>query len=85
MSQKIQIQVLGTGCMKCNKLFADVEQAIAQAGVSAELSKVEKLEEIVKFGVAFTPGLVIDGEVKSQGKAPDTAQIVAWIQEAAGK
>ena len=81
----MKIQVLGTGCMKCNKLFSEVEQAIAQAGVSAELSKVERVDEIVKFGVAFTPGLVIDGEVKSQGKVPSLEQIAAWISEAASK
>ena len=81
----IKVQVLGTGCMKCNKLYAEVEKAIAQAGVSAELSKVEKLEEIVKFGTPFTPGLVIDGEVKSQGKVPGLEQIVAWVTEAAGR
>ena len=44
----MKIQVLGTGCMKCNKLYAEVEKAIAQAGVSVELSKVEKIEEIVQ-------------------------------------
>lgn len=81
----MKIQVLGTGCMKCNKLYAEVERAIAQAGVSAELSKVEKLEEIVKFGTLFTPGLVIDGEVKSQGKLPGLEQIVSWINQAASK
>jgi small redox-active disulfide protein 2 len=79
----MKIQVLGTGCMKCNKLYAEVEKAIGQAGVSAELSKVERVEEIVKFGVAFTPGLVIDGQVVSQGKVPDAAQIVTWIINAA--
>ena len=81
----MKIQVLGTGCMKCNKLYAEVEKAIAQVGVSAELSKVEKIEEIVKFGAAFTPGLVIDGEVKIQGKVPKLEQIAAWINEAANK
>ena len=81
----MKIQVLGTGCIKCNKLYAEVEKAIAQTGVSAELSKVEKIEEIVKFGTAFTPGLVIDGEVKSQGKVPGSEQIAAWISEAASR
>lgn len=75
----MKIQVLGTGCMKCNKLYTEVEQAMAQAGVSAELSKVEKLEQIMQFGIAFTPGLVIDGELKSQGQLPGVAQIVSWI------
>lgn len=81
----MKIQVLGTGCAKCQKLYAEVQEAIEQAGASAELSKVETLEEIVTFGVAFTPGLVIDGEVKSQGKLPSLAQIVSWITEAADR
>lgn len=59
----MKIHVLGTGCAKCQKLYAEVQRAIGQAGIGADLSKVEALEEIVAFGVAFTPGLVIDGEV----------------------
>jgi len=66
----MKIQVLGTGCAKCAKLYDAVEKAVAEAGVEAELSKVETLEEIATFGVAMTPGLVIDGEVKSVGKIP---------------
>ncbi len=81
----MKIQVLGTGCAKCTKLYAEVEQAIAQTGVEAELSKVETVDEIVKFGVAFPPGLVIDGEVKSQGKIPKPRQLAAWLDEAANK
>jgi small redox-active disulfide protein 2 len=81
----MKIQVLGTGCAKCNKLYTEVEKAVAKVGVSVDLSKVEKIEKIVTFGVVFTPGLVIDGEVKSQGKVPKVEQIVDWINEAAGK
>lgn len=77
----MKIQVLGTGCMKCNKLYAETEKAIAQAGVSAELSKVEKIEEIMKFGIAFTPALVIDGEVKVAGSVPKAEQIATWLKE----
>ncbi len=81
----MKIQVLGTGCARCNELYAAVEKAIDQAGVSAELSKVEKIDEIVQFGVALPPGLVIDDEVKSQGKLPAPEQLVAWITEAGSK
>ncbi len=77
----MKIQVLGTGCMKCNKLYAETEKAIAQAGVSAELSKVEKIEEIMKFGTPFTPALVIDGKVRSVGKVPKAAEIAVWLKE----
>jgi len=81
----MKIEVLGTGCMKCNKLFDEVQKAIAQAGVSAELSKVEKIEEIMKYGVAFTPASVIDGKVKAAGNIPKAAQIEAWLKESGQK
>ena len=81
----MKIQVLGTGCAKCHKLYAEVQKAVDQTGASAELSKVETIDEIVKFGVSLTPGLVIDGEIRSQGKLPSVAQIVSWITDAANK
>lgn len=78
----MQIKVLGTGCAKCNKLYALVEQAISATGAAAELSKVEKIDEIASYGVAFTPALVIDGEVKSSGKLPTVDKISEWLQAA---
>jgi small redox-active disulfide protein 2 len=81
----MKIQVLGTGCAKCQKLYAEAKKAVEQTGADVELSKVETIDQIVKFGVAFTPGLVIDGEVKSQGKLPGVARIVSWITDAANK
>lgn len=73
------IKVLGTGCAKCRKLYAIAEQAIARTGVEAELEKVEKLDEIMAYGVMMTPALVIDGEVKSSGIIPREDEIADWI------
>jgi small redox-active disulfide protein 2 len=70
--------------MKCNKLFAEAEKAVAEAGVSVELEKVEKIDEIMKHGVMITPALVIDGAVKCSGKVPSASEIAGWIREAAG-
>lgn len=81
----MKVQVLGTGCAKCAKLYAEVEKAAAEAGVEVELEKVESLDEIASFGVAMTPGLVVDGEVKSVGKIPAASKIAGWIGAAARK
>jgi len=70
--------------MKCNKLFAEAEKAVAEAGVSVELEKVEKIDEIMKHGVMITPALVIDGKVKCSGKVPSAKEIAGWIREASG-
>ena len=59
--------------------------AALERGEAVIRVKVEKLEEIMKYGVAFTPALVIDGTVKAAGGIPKAAQIEAWLQEAAAK
>ncbi|NMC68588.1 MAG: thioredoxin family protein [Myxococcales bacterium] len=81
----MEIKVLGTGCPKCKKLYAEAEQAIAHAGVPVTLSKVEKLDEIMDYGVMMTPALVVDGEVKCSGRIAKAAEIVTWIMTAAAK
>jgi small redox-active disulfide protein 2 len=81
--KKMKIQILGTGCAKCNKLYAEAEKAIAQAGLPVELEKIEKIEQMIQFGVMITPALVIDGKLKAAGKIPKADQIAAWIKEAA--
>ena len=71
-----KIQILGTGCPKCKLLFANAEAAVKSAGIEARLEKVEKIVEIMKFGVMTTPALVVDGQVKSAGRllTPDEIQ-----------
>jgi small redox-active disulfide protein 2 len=77
----MEIKVLGTGCTKCKKLFEETKAAVAESGVEAAISKVEKIDEITSYGVLMTPALVINGEVKSSGKIPKAAQILEWLKE----
>jgi small redox-active disulfide protein 2 len=67
------IQILGTGCPKCKTLLANAEAAAKSMGIEARIEKVEKITDIIKFGVMTTPALVVDGVVKSAGKvlSPD--------------
>ena len=77
----MKVKVLGTGCPKCKKLYAEAEKAIAQSGVSAELEKVENIDDILSYGVMMTPALVIDEEVKASGRISPASEIVSWIKE----
>lgn len=79
----MEIKVLGTGCAKCNKLYEQVLKAVAGADVQADVSKVEKLDQIMTYGVMMTPALVVDGEVKVVGKVPKVDEIVTWLLDAA--
>ena len=81
----MKIKVLGPGCPKCKKLYLEAEKAIASSGVKVDLEKVEKIEEILKYGIMAPPGLVIDEEVKVSGRVPQSKEIVTWIATAVKK
>jgi len=74
-----KIQILGTGCPKCKTLAANAEAAVKALGIEATVEKVEKIAEILKFGVMMTPALVVDGQVKSAGKALSAEEIRKWL------
>ncbi len=81
----MKVIVLGTGCAKCKKLYAEAEKALSAAGVRAQLEKVEKIDEIMEFGVMMTPALVVNGEVKATGRIPPASEIASWLTTAAAK
>ena len=63
-----KLQILGTGCPKCKLLMANTEAAVKALGIEAQIEKVEKITDFMKFNVMLTPALVVDGQVKSAGK-----------------
>lgn len=74
-----KIQVLGTGCAKCNMLVDNVKKIADSLGVEYQLEKVEDINKIMEFGVMMTPGLVVDGVVKASGKVPKDDEIKKMI------
>lgn len=79
----MKIQVIGPGCTKCRTLAQFTEQAVQELGISAEVTKVTDLKEIITFGVMMTPALAVDGTVKVVGKVPSVAEIKTLLQPAA--
>ncbi len=74
-----KIEVLGPGCPNCRRLEANARQAIAMAGVEAEIVKVEDYRQIMAYGVMSTPALVIDGRVVSYGRIPSAGDIAEML------
>lgn len=70
-----KIQILGTGCAKCQNLTHNAEAAAQALTLPYELEKVTEISAIMKFGVMSTPALVVDGVVKSQGRVLSPEQI----------
>jgi len=76
----MDIKVLGPGCMKCKMLEKNVEDAVREMGVDAQISKVTDLKGIMEYNVMMTPGLVINGKVKSMGRVPKPEEIKLMIE-----
>ncbi len=76
-----KIQVLGPGCSNCARLEKNTREAIAMAGIDAEITKVTDYAEIMAYGIMSTPGLVIDGKVVSYGRVPTAGDIATWLND----
>lgn len=74
-----KIQILGTGCSKCNALAENTESALRLAGLDFPIEKVTDLQEILAAGIMMTPALVIDGEIKAVGKVLSPAEILEML------
>jgi small redox-active disulfide protein 2 len=79
----MKIQILGTGCAKCNALTMVTEQAAQALDLPYELEKVTDLQRIMSFGVMMTPALVVDGKVRVAGKVPNLNELKTMLQQAA--
>ena len=75
-----KIEVLGPGCDNCKRLEKNVREAVAMAGIEAEVAKVTDYGEIARRGILSTPGLVIDGKVVSSGRIPSAGDIAAMLE-----
>ena len=78
----IDVKVLGPGCAKCQQLYEEARKAVTQAGVEASVTKVEKIDDIMKYEVMMTPALVVAGEVKCAGRIPKVPEMVTWLMNA---
>lgn len=74
------IKVLGSGCKKCVDLKNNTEAALKEAGIDAEVIKIEDIKDIISYGVMSTPALVIDEKVVSFGKVLKPKEIVKILE-----
>jgi len=77
------IRILGTGCASCDQLHQEVINALAELNIAADVRHERNPAEFYRFGVAATPALVINGEVKAAGRVPARSEIKGWIKTAA--
>ncbi len=76
----MKVQILGSGCAKCNALERNAREAIEKAGIQADVEKITDLDKIMEMGVMVTPALAIDGVVKKAGKVMTANEIAEVLK-----
>lgn len=76
-----QIKVIGPGCAKCKTTYNNALEAVKQTGIEANVTKIEDLEEMMKYNVLTTPVLIIDEVVKVKGRVADLKEIKELLSQ----
>lgn len=76
----MKIEVYGTGCANCQALESSVKKAVEELGVDADIVKIKEMDKMFEAGITGTPGLAIEGEIKSMGRIPSVDEIKKWIE-----
>lgn len=81
----MEVKVLGTGCANCKSTYELIDRTAKDMNLVIQLIKIEAVEDIMQYGVASTPAVVIDGNVVHSGGVPSTAKVRAWFSESPEK
>jgi small redox-active disulfide protein 2 len=79
----LSIKVLGPGCANCVNVQKAAETAVANLGVEATIIKVTEVDEIMRYPILATPGLVINEKLVAAGRIPNPREIMTWLSNAA--
>ncbi len=76
------VKILGKGCANCHKVEEIARAAAAEIGVDAAFENVTAIEEIMKYPIMATPGLVVNEKLVCAGRVPNQAEVVSWLTSA---
>ena len=74
------IKVLGSGCKTCQLTAELLKTEAEKLGVPITLEKITDFAAIAGYGIASTPGVVIDGKVVHAGGLPKAADVDGWLK-----
>lgn len=78
----MRIKILGPGCANCQKVEQIARAAVLDLGAEAEFEKVINFDEIMKYPIMATPGLVVNEELVCAGRMPSIKEVISWVKEA---
>jgi len=75
------IKILGSGCPNCQKLEQNAKKAVEELGLKdVEVEHIYDIDKIVEMGIAFTPAIALDDEIKAGGRIPEVEEIKSWLK-----
>jgi len=78
----MKIKILGSGCPKCQKLEANAQKAVEELGLKdVKVEHIYDINKIIERGIAFTPAIAFDDEIKAQGRIPEVEEIKEWLRQ----
>ena len=77
----MRIKILGPGCANCQRVEQMARAAVLDLGVEAEFEKVINFDEIMKYPIMATPGLVVNEELVCAGRIPSIKEVISWVKE----
>lgn len=76
------IKILGSGCPNCQKLEENAKKAVEELGLSdIKVEHIYDINKIIEMGIAFTPAIAFDKEIKAAGRIPDVEEIKSWLKK----
>ncbi len=78
----LTIKVLGSGCANCKRVEQIAHKVVEEMALEAEIIKVTDYNDIMKYNILSTPGLVINEKVVSSGRIPTPAEVTTWLADA---
>lgn len=79
----LDIKVIGPGCVNCEKLASLCDTVVKENNLDATIEKVVDPNEFIEYGIMLTPALVVNGNVKVQGKIPTKSTLEHWLKDVA--
>jgi small redox-active disulfide protein 2 len=73
------VKILGPGCKRCVATAEMVQTQADQLGVPVTIEKVTDYAAIAGYGIASTPGIVVDGKVVHAGGLPKPENVAKWL------
>jgi hypothetical protein len=78
----LEIKIIGKGCYFCKQLRKIVDELVAEIALpEAKVEQVDRMEELLDFGVVNPPALVVNGKLKMMGRVLVRSRVRQALEE----